>query len=1174
MKIKRLEIVGFKSFVDKVSLDFRDGVTGIVGPNGCGKSNIVDAIRWAMGEQSAKNLRGKAMEDVIFGGSESRKPHGMAEVSIVFANTEGLGPPAFREYSEIMVTRRLFRNGDSDYLLNKTPCRLLDIAELFMDTGVGKRAYSIIEQGKIGMILSAKPEDRRFLIEEAAGVTKFKSRKKTATRKIEATKQNLLRLSDIISEVRRQLGNLKRQAQRAEKFRVYRDELKGIETIFAQRQLHELHGTLKHASLQDRDYSANLEKSQADLQQGELHLAESRLTQVAAEKELAAAQELVYQLGAQIQQVEGKLEFGGREKENLEKLQLRLGTEQQDAVDRLAGLDQQESSLDQDARQLATELALANRILGEAERELETLTATERDASQLQEQLRTRLYATMNELARQLNLQEDTRRRLELLEERALRNLQEKSALETEQQDILRQHGQLDLDLVGAKEQRDRLLLERNQTEKALSDLKNALELNEEQLMAGRESLNRCRSRLESLQQLERNFEGYGSGVKTLLQDAPLKQGFSGMVADLLEVPAECEIAVEAVLGDRLQALLAADAEHAVQALDYLSGKGGRSTLLLQGHVALQSPDCSHGTHLAELVGLKGGAPAAVLNLLQGVYLVEQLQPHLDNALPWGVTLVTSTGESLTSRGELSGGSAKLLGEGLLHKKREMKELEGALSSLQAQVAEAQEGREILQSRQRDAEVRLRQLAGDLHVQELKVAENDKDLMRFQQDNQKLQARIAHLAEETAHFNQERQELLQRLADLGTTHAADEQSRQDQELQLAAAQTNLQRQQQAVATAREQLTTLKVQVASLKEREEADRRSREGMATLRNELSSRRILLVGQQEESAERLVKIDQETAQQRRELEELYQRRETERSRFDGLRDRFEEQSGAIVDQEEQLRLLRSQVGQLQEVLSQLQLGSREKELEIKHLKESFFEKYRLDLEQQPHVEDAEFDAAVARRRQDELRRLIEGIGEVNLTAIEEYEELEERYNFLTTQQEDLRRSLQGLQEAIARINRTTRRRFKETFDLVNGKFREVFPRLFRGGQAELRLSDEEDLLETGIDIIAQPPGKKLQNVSLLSGGEKALTAVALVFSIFMVKPSPFCLLDEVDAPLDDANIGRFNDMVREMSEISQFIIITHNKRTMEIADPLYGVTMEEPGVSKLVSVWVNEL
>jgi len=1174
MKIKRIEIVGFKSFVDKIGLDFRDGVTGIVGPNGCGKSNIVDAIRWAMGEQSAKNLRGKAMEDVIFGGSESRKPHGMAEVSVVFANTEGLGPPAFREYSEIMVTRRLFRNGDSDYLLNKTPCRLLDIAELFMDTGVGKRAYSIIEQGKIGMILSAKPEDRRFLIEEAAGVTKFKSRKKTATRKIDATKQNLLRLSDIISEVRRQLGSLKRQAQRAEKFRVYRDELKEIETIFALRRLAELRSTLKDASVQERDHSSRLEKLQGEMQQGELRLSESRVNQASAEKEVSAAQEQVYALGSQIQQVEGQLEFGVREKDNLEKLQLRLQTEQQEVAERLAGLDQQESGLETDARQLADELAAASRVLAEAEVELETLTASAGNTSQQQEKLRNQFYATINELARQTNLHDDSRRRLELLEERSQRNRDDQAALDAELQEVLRQHGQLNLDLAGAREKRDQLLLDRNRTEAELSGLKLALETNEKELMAGREALNRCRSRLESLQQLERNFEGYGGGVKTLLQDSQLCQGFVGMVADLLEVPPECEIAVEAVLGDRLQALLTSDVGHAEQALACLNQKGGRSTLLLQNFAAEPGPAWTSGRHLAEAVNLKADAPGAALNMLQGVYLVESIQPYLASRIPWGVTLVSPNGECLSARGELSGGSAEILGDGLLHKKREMKNLAEQLSTLQDQVGGLQQAREELQDRQREIDNRLTQLAAGLQTQELRVAENDKDLLRFEQDNQKLQARLSLLTEEATQFKQQRGELTARLTELATEHGVAEQAKQDLERQLAEVQSVYQQQQDAVTVARDRLTGQKVQVASLREREESGRRSREGLEKLRDELRGRQVLLAGQQEESSERLVRIAEEAERQRAELEILYNRREEERKRFDHLRDCFEELNGTIVGQEEQLRLLRTQVGQLQESLSALQLGSREKELEVRHLKESFYEKYRLDLESQPRQEDPDFDPAVARSRQDELRRLIEGIGEVNLTAIEEYQELEERFNFLTTQQEDLRRSLQGLQEAIARINRTTRRRFKETFDQVNGKFQEVFPRLFRGGRAELRLSDEEDLLETGIDIIAQPPGKKLQNVTLLSGGEKALTAVALVFSIFMIKPSPFCLLDEVDAPLDDANIGRFNDIVMEMSAISQFIIITHNKRTMEIADPLYGVTMEEPGVSKLVSVRVNEI
>jgi len=1145
MKIKRIEIVGFKSFVDKVALDFQEGVTGIVGPNGCGKSNVVDAIRWAMGEQSAKNLRGRSMEDVIFGGSETRKPHGMAEVTMVFANDDGLGPPAFREYTEIMVTRRLYRNGDSEYLLNKTPCRLLDISELFMDTGVGKRAYSIIEQGKIGM--------------------------KTASRKIDATKQNLLRLSDIISEVRRQLGSLKRQAQRAERFRQFREELKGIETVFARQRLAELQQGLDDSAAHERQLAGQLQQRQLELEAQELRHDELKLQQVTAEKEVAASQEQVYQLGAQIQQVEGKLEFGSRERASLDLQLERLVTEQREVSGRLGDLDGQEQTLQTGSAQLAFELAEANRVLAEAEAALQSLSEAEGDAAGRQEQLRGELFALMNELTRLHNLQEDARRRLELLDERTTRNRQEAVGLQEQQQELSIQSEQLAGVLASSRRQRDELRDEQQAARDRLGSLRQALEENEVELLQRREELNRCRSRLESLQQLERDLEGYSGGVKAVLQSPELATGFRGMAADLLEVPAEFEVAVEAVLGERLQALLCSSAASARNAIDFLRSKGGRSTFVIDLPQA-EIPAWPGGIPLGERIGFSADA-APLRALLTGVYLVDDLEPATGQGLPWGVTLVTASGEVLTSRGELSGGSSQSLGEGLLHKKREMKELGGKLSSCEAAVSGLQLEREKLQQELRQTETLLQELATELHAQELRLANSDKDFQRLQQEQQRFAERIEVLGLEGEQLHEEQSGLQQRHREALEGRRSLEEQRLAAEQQLEEVQQQLQSQRQAVSAARDELTGLKVQVASLREREESDRRSREGLERLRQELKGRLALVAGQQEEARRRQETIAADETRLRTELEVLYTRREELRQRYDRQRDGFEELSARLAAQDESLRGLRQGVAGLRDQLAGLQLGSREKELEVEHLCQSFFDKYRIELKEQPAEPPPGFSTDVARRRQDELRRQIEAIGEVNLTAIEEYQELEERHTFLTTQQEDLRRSLQGLQEAIAKINRTTRKRFRETFDQVNSKFQEVFPRLFRGGRAELKLTDEEDLLETGIDIIAQPPGKKLQNVSLLSGGEKALTAVALIFSIFMIKPSPFCLLDEVDAPLDDANIGRFNEMVTEMSAISQFIIITHNKRTMEIADPLYGVTMEEPGVSKLVSVRIGE-
>jgi len=1174
MKIKRLEIIGFKSFVDKVELDFQQGVTGVVGPNGCGKSNIVDAIRWVMGEQSAKNLRGKSMEDVIFGGSETRKPHGMAEVSLIFENEDGLAPPAFSEYSEIMVTRRLYRSGESDYLLNKTPCRLLDIAELFMDTGVGRRAYSIIEQGKIGFILNAKPEDRRFLIEEAAGVTKFKARKKTATRKIEATRQNLLRLTDIISEVNRQLGSLKRQAQKAERYRRYREELKGIETRFALRRFRQLSDELAAANDAEQQRSRVLEEVSGRLEQQELKLQEMRLQHAGAEKELAREQEQVFQFSSQIQETESKINFARQQYEALERQKERRDGESRSVRERLDGLGEQELALDRDAAGLAGELVRAEQRLSEASGLAEACEEAERDGATRQEELRKTLFSLMGELTRLQNQQEDARRRLELQQERTSRNRREASDLQ-EQLLGVREEAKARADaLAAARQQHAALRAEQESAQGQLVELRERQQLNERDLLEARDRLNRNRSRLESLQQLERSLEGYAGGVRTLLEVDSLAARFRGLAADHLQVPPDCEMAVEAVLGERLQSLLSPDVEAGIEALALLGEKGGRATFLLTGRPQPETPLWSEGRHLAEEAEAHSEFGEALRGLLRGVYLVEDLRAWLARPLPFGLTLVDARGEMLTSRGEWSGGSSQNLAGGLLQQKREIKELSHRVAEDNETVAVLQQQRQDLQLGAIDLDERVRELGAAVHRQELQVVDSDKDLDRYRQEEARLLERVEVLSLEEDQLHEEQERLQTMLADAESGLQGKQSGREGLEEELEALQEQLLVQRRDLAEARERLTAVRVEVASLREREEAGRRSRAGLEDLRSELQGRLALLAGQQQEAGEEQEQLVAEVAGLQQRLEVLFERREEEKRKADQLRDRFEEFVQGIALEEEATRELRQQASAAREAVGGLQLELREKELALDHLRQSFLERYRLDLGELPEVEDEpEVDQQAAEKRLEELKRLIEGIGEVNLTAIEEFQELEERFNFLREQEEDLRRSMHGLQAAIAKINRTTRKRFKETFEQVNAKFQELFPRLFNGGRAELQLTDSEDLLETGIDIIAQPPGKKLQGVNLLSGGEKALTAVALIFAIFQIKPSPFCLLDEVDAPLDEANIGRFNEMVREMSEISQFIIITHNKRTMEMSDTLYGVTMQEPGVSRLVSVKIND-
>jgi chromosome segregation protein len=1173
MQIKRLEIIGFKSFMEKVSLDFQEGITAILGPNGCGKSNIVDALRWAMGEQSAKNLRGRSMEDVIFGGSESRKPLGMAEVSMIFSNVAGPGSPALRDYTEIMVTRRLYRNGESEYLLNKTPCRLLDITELFMDTGVGTRAYSIIEQGKIGMILNAKPEDRRFLIEEAAGVTKYKSRKKSALRKIEATKQNLLRLGDIVAEVSRQMSSLKRQAQKAQRYRQYREELKGIESRFAQQRFHQLQGEAQEAARMESEQNRTLEGFSAQLERGELKLEEFRLLQADAEKEAALGQERVFHLAAEIQKVEGRIGFGGKELESLERQKEHLAAEVKEVSSRLAEAHREEETLRVNEAAIGSDLERKLRNLAEGETALEELTAVEEAASARLEETRNTLFALLTDLSRVDNFCQDARRRLQSVGERTSRNKREAVSLCEQLEEGRKRIGEKEVILLEYNEHQTALLKQQQAAWDKSQALHSQLEENESTLLVRREELNRCRSRLESLRELERNLEGYSGGVKSLLQEPLLRDRFLGMAADVMEVPARYELAVEAVLGDRLQALLVAHVADACEALTFLRQKGGRCTFLFPLTFPETPAAVPGGTPLAEMVTPRQGAVRTVQALLRGVYLVDSLEPFLSSGIPFGVTLVTTEGESLLHNGELNGGAKDDLDKGLLHKKREMKELAAGVDKFGCEVERLQQDRLNLQKKLQSAEEAFRETGTALHSMELKVADSEKDLVRLRQESERLAERVEVLSLEEDQLREERETLERQLADAIRSAEEKKEEKTRQEEAVKRLQEELQARRGMMEEIRERVTALKVAVASLREREEGSRRSLMRLEKLREELGGRLALLKGREQEAEEEKARLSKQRERARAELDILHHRREEEMSRFERLREKFEEGNQQSEEQEKVLKELRHRVAQAREALGSLQMKARELHMDAEHLRRTFLDRYRLDLAKENVVSEEPLDADSADRRLEELRQRIDAMGEVNLTAIDEYRKLEERSRFLTTQQEDLRQSLEGLQAAITKINRTTRKRFRETFDQVNAKFREVFPRLFRGGKAELRLTDEEDLLETGIEIVAQPPGKKLQSVNLLSGGEKALAAVALVFSIFLIKPSPFCVLDEVDAPLDDANIGRFNEIVREMSEISQFIIITHSKRTMEIADTLYGVTMEEPGISKLVSVRINE-
>ncbi|RNC67501.1 MAG: chromosome segregation protein SMC [Desulfuromonadales bacterium] len=1176
MKIKRLDIVGFKSFVDRVTLDFQQGITGIVGPNGCGKSNVVDAIRWVMGEQSAKNLRGKSMEDIIFGGSERRKPLGMAEVSMVFSTQDGRVPAKYLSYSEIQVTRRLYRDGESDYFLNKTPCRLMDITELFMDTGVGARAYSIIEQGKIGMILHSKPEERRFIIEEAAGVTKFKAKKQVALKKIDVTRQNLLRIGDILAEIKRQLSSLQRQAKKAEKFREYREELKQIEIIATVRRFIALNDRKDAAEESLRQAVSRSGTLAADLEQRDLVLQERRLELVEREKSLATVQEEIFRLKGDVQGHESRIGFQRRELENQVRQEERHATEIAALEQQLAAAGEELARLTEQSGAFAVEASGEEETLHSRELALEEMTGTEREVAARVEEVRRELFSLLAEIAQLNNQRTTAAKRLEGLAERAERAQRETTLLSERLVEAAGKVHELEGAVAGLSGQKTELqerLPVLARTEAALAE--RLVEL-DRQIADRRDELSRASSRLHSLRDLEAKFAGYGQGVRTLLLAEPFKGRFQGVLADFVETDADWEMALEAVLAERLQYVVCSGEADAVDAVSFLRERGGGRCTLVAGTPSARATHSvlDGASSLLSRVTIADGMASVVEPLLSEVYVTNDLPESLSLSRRYpGATFVTPGGDLAFGGGIISGGSTDNASQGLVHTKREIRELGVKVDRLAALVRDLEAERDDIRNKRSSMEEELRELRQNLHQTDIQLVNAEKDLLRAREEVQRVEERLAVNSIEGDQLSEERRGLEAEVADAEHRGGAHTARRERLDAEMAELQEALAVHKNTITAAREEVTSLKVRSAQLREKREgavrALRRTEELMVDQRSRIDRLRNELkgcIGERERLTEALAGGDDE-------LKDLMTRHAAAEEACAATKLEFDRQAEMVRAEEAQLRELRTRGEESKGEVAALKLTLSELTLELNHLISALMDKYRLELQQiLPAYANHPFDAVAAAQRQEELSRLIDEMGEVNLTAIEEYRELDERFTFLSAQKADLEESLHSLQQAIQRINRTTRKRFMETFTLVNEKFQEVFPRLFCGGRAELKLTNEEDLLETGIDIIVQPPGKKLQNVTLLSGGEKALTAVALIFSIFLIKPTPFCLLDEVDAPLDDANIGRFNDMVREMSELSQFIIITHNKATMAVADTLYGVTMEEPGVSKIVSVKLN--
>ena len=1169
MHLQSLELFGFKSFADKTVFNFHEGVTAIVGPNGCGKSNVLDAVKWALGEQSAKSLRGDEMADVIFNGADTRKPVGFAEASLTFTDcAEEFGI----DWHDVRVTRRVYRDGNSEYLLNKTPCRLRDIQSLFADTGIARTAYSMMEQGRIDMILSSRPEDRRAVFEEAAGITKYKTQKREALRKLEATEANLLRIGDVIKEVKRQIGSLQRQAGKARRYQTLHADLRVLETHHACKQLASLERDVA-TSRKEIERLIDSEKiARAKIDDSENALAEERGALDKIDTEIADSRAEVQRLDSEIATHRNRIEFNRQRAQELAELIERARRDVAEAENKrnqqAARIKETNSSIaeiEQQLKEKEAELTELSALAGEIHKKRTDRVTRAQELQLALSKSESRISALEEELT-------GTKARRELTHAQIEQLLTEIEALTKARDELV---GQIAVSLKAARRQPI-------DVESSLREKEKLLAQAEQDLATLHRTIAEKRSRLDVLRQLNEEGEGLAEGSQALLKGVNGSEEFRGAIAGSLvaqlDVDPKFIQAIEAALGRNLHAVILKDAEVVSEIIGRLKKKKLGHAALLIPKLTAAAPQPAQKVLPAEALSwatdkVRTPKPleALVTRLLGDVVIFSELEQALEcKKVEPALAMATLAGEFVSREGIVFTGSSEVRAASLLERKAQITDLakeevglakeRDSVSARRDEAKTALETASRLQRELSEAGRKMDTLQSERTALERQITAADERIAHVQQDLKSGRDRLANHKNELAAFEATQKKTVLREEEL---------AERTNELRLGVA-TDRQRHENLIAQ-REPMSARDAELTEL--------------ITVRNgdmAMYERKLATQGEESRESETLIKT--QTAQR--------DEAQANSARIAGQR---ATRLAAISDRERELRSVRDSLGELQDRRAQGQVRESQLQMKVDNLLAHISRSYQIDLRGFASDEAAfekTFRAQAKRNEKLEggapatpfspelvapnlekviadLRTQLDNMGPVNLEAVHEYDELEERYKFLDAQNTDLTNSQRELLDVIARINSTTRKLFAETFEQVRTNFREMFGELFRGGRADLALLDENDPLNCGIEITAKPPGKQLQSVSLLSGGERAMTAVALLFAIYMVRPSPFCILDEVDAPLDENNINCFISVLDRFVQQSQFIIITHNKRTIAKANVLYGVTMEERGVSKLVGV-----
>ncbi|AMM92431.1 chromosome segregation protein SMC [Peribacillus simplex] len=1180
MFLKRLDVVGFKSFAEKISIDFVPGVTAVVGPNGSGKSNVTDAVRWVLGEQSAKSLRGAKMEDIIFSGSDTRKALNFAEVSLTLDNETNSLPIDFHEVS---VTRRVYRSGESEFFINNQGCRLKDIIDLFMDSGLGREAFSIISQGKVEEILSSKAEERRVIFEEAAGVLKYKTRKRKAESKLTETQDNLNRVHDILHELEGQVEPLKIQSSLAKEFLEKKEELEQIEVALTVFEIEELYEKWENLSKELEKHNEMEQQMAGQLHDREAHLKKLRDSLATLETSINELQEILLNASEELEKLEGRKEVLKERKKNAA---------------------QNKSQLE---KAIVEGEAAVERLSLQKERETELLNALNSEVKGIQE--------TLNEKQKSLGLfNSDIEAMIEVKKSDYIEWLNKQASAKNEKQYLLQQltqqeHKNAKLDMENEKFLTERMgitakkleyskLMEnvtkqleehvsyfRNQQNK-LNAAKDTYQKQETTLYKAYQFLQQAKSRKELLEEMEEDYAGFFQGVKEVLKAKETLQGIEGAVAELIKVPKEYETAIETALGGAMQHVVVEREEHAREAISFLKKhKYGRATFLPLSVIKAREISVSQLSMLkshsafvgtgSSLIQYDDRHAAIAENLLGTVIITTDLKGANDLAkmMQHRFRFVTLEGDIVNPGGSMTGGALKQKTTSLLSRKTELEELHQKLAAMEAKTNQL--------------EKQVKQLKVDVGVQEQTLEQTRKtgESLRLQEQTLKGELREVELQERNVN---ERLHLY----DLDKNSYLEEQQQKTARLEELEA---------LLESCKMEIEGLDRLISDMTEQKQSQQSSKESLAEETNELRVTLASKRGQLQNQKEKMERIDSDLSKETSRLDEnkddlglltneMTDSSSGEESLEDMAQQKLLDKNGAIegitIKKQEKNELL-TQVETLELALKEenrlyrgivevmkdeeVKLTRLDVELEnrLDHLREEYTLSFEGAKEQYPLMMPAE----EAQKKVKLIKLAIEELGTVNLGAIDEYARVAERYEFLLSQKEDLQQAKDTLFQVIDEMDDEMKRRFADTFYSIREEFEQVFKALFGGGRAELKLTNPDDLLNTGVDIIAQPPGKKLQNLSLLSGGERALTAIALLFSILKVRPVPFCILDEVEAALDEANVVRFSQFLRKFSRETQFIVITHRKGTMEEADVLYGITMQESGVSKLVSVRMEE-